>query len=425
MFKKILRITALVCVSLAALLGAFLLYVGLDGIPRYKATPPVLNVERTPERVARGKKLSALMCAGCHENASTGQLTGKHLADLPSVFGDVFSANITQHPDQGIGSWTDGELAYLLRTGIRRDGQYLPPWMIKVPHLSDEDMASLIAYLRSDAPAVAAAAVAKAGTTRPSLLSKVLTHTIMKPLPYPTQPIAPPVKNDRVAYGRYLTVALDCFSCHSADFKKVDILNPEKSTGFMGGGNTLIGVEGHEILSANLTPDEATGIGSWSEANFVRALLEGFRPDGRALRYPMMPKREIDADEAGAIYAYLRTVPKIHNDVHQHKAEKPRGDESAGKRLYAQYGCTGCHGNQGGGSDGVPDLKHVNQHYPGDSELRTWIENPQATKPDTKMPVWKNIISDEDYAPLIAFVRSLGPASDPIAAQSATMANSR
>ena len=57
MFKKILRITALVCVSLAALLGAFLLYVGLDGIPRYKATPPVLNVERTPERVARDKKL--------------------------------------------------------------------------------------------------------------------------------------------------------------------------------------------------------------------------------------------------------------------------------------------------------------------------------------------------------------------------------
>jgi hypothetical protein len=37
----------------------------------------------------------------------------------------------------------------------------------------------------------------------------------------------------------------------------------------------------------------------------------------------------------------------------------------------------------------------------------------------------KNIISDEDYAPLIAFVRSLGPASDPIAAQSPTMANSK
>ena len=287
--------------------------------------------------------------------------------------------------------------------------------MIKVPHLSDEDLASLIAYLRSNAPAVAAADVNKAGITKPSLLSKVLTHTVMKPLPYPTKPITAPPKSDRVAYGRYLTVALDCFSCHSADFKKVDILHPEKSAGYMGGGNALVGVEGREVLSANLTPDEATGIGKWTEANFVRALLEGFRPDGTALRYPMMPKRELDADEARAIYAYLRTVPKIHNDVRR-TADKPRGDESAGKRLYAQYGCTGCHGNQGGGSDGVPDLMHVNQHFPSDKQLRAWIENPQATKPDTKMPVWKNVIADEDYPPLMAFVRSLGPASEATAA---------
>jgi mono/diheme cytochrome c family protein len=408
MIKKTLKIAGIAVGALVLLASAALAFVSVRGIPHYQAKPPTLTVARTPERVERGKKLSALMCAGCHENASTHRLTGKPLSDLPAVFGQVFSANITQHPVKGIGSWTDGEIAYLLRTGVTRDGRYLPPWMIKLPHTSDEDLYSIIAYLRSNEPAVAAANVDPVGTTRPSLLAKVLTNTVMKPLPYPDKPVVAPPPSDRVAFGRYLTTSLDCFSCHSSDFKKVDILHPEKSAGFLGGGNPLVGVEGRTVLSANLTPDDETGIGRWSEHDFVRALREGFRPDGRALRYPMLPKTELTQDEASAIYAYLRTVPPIHNDVRREE-EKPTGNPSAGRKLYAQYGCTGCHGAGGDGADGVPDLHHVGEHFKTDAELRGWIENPILTKPDTKMPVWKNIIADDDYAPLMAYVRSLGP----------------
>jgi mono/diheme cytochrome c family protein len=410
MIKKTFKIAGIALGALVLLAGTALIVVGVRGIPHYQAKPPTLSIERTPERVERGKKLSALMCAGCHENPSTHRLTGKQLSDLPPVFGKVFSVNITQHPVKGIGGWTDGELAYLLRTGITRDGRYLPPWMIKLPHTSDEDLASIIAYLRSDDPAVAAADVGPAGTTKPSLLAKVLTNTVMKPLPYPDKPIVAPPRTDRVAFGRYLATSLDCFSCHSADFKKVDILHPEKSAGFLAGGNPLVGVEGRTVRSANLTPDDETGIGRWSEHDFVRALREGFRPDGRALRYPMLPKTELTQDEASAIYTYLRTVPAIHNEVRREE-EKPTGNPSAGRKLYAQYGCTGCHGEGGAGADGVPDLHHVGAHFKTDTELRAWIENPTLTKPDTKMPVWKNIIAEEDYAPLIAYVRSLGPAS--------------
>lgn len=408
MRKRIARIAAWGVAAVALLAGSALACVELRGIPHYPARPPQLTVERTPERVARGKKLSALMCAGCHASATTGTLSGKRLSDLPPAFGEVFAANITRHPTRGIGTWTDGELSYLLRTGIRPDGRYLPPWMIKTPHLSDEDMASLIAYLRSDDPAVAATDVATE-TTRPSLLSKVLTHTLMKPLPYPTAAIATPPRSDRVAFGRYLAYTLDCYGCHSGDFKKLDTLHPEKSAGYMGGGTELIGVEGRPVLSANLTPDEETGIGRWSEADFVRALREGFRPDGRALAYPMLPKTELDPDEAAAIYAYLRTIPKLRNPVRPLE-RLAAGNASAGRRLYAQYGCTGCHGESGAGTDGVPDLRHVGEHFGSDAELRAWLENPTLTRPDTKMPAWKNIIADEDYGPLLAYVRSLGDA---------------
>jgi mono/diheme cytochrome c family protein len=393
-------------------------YVAVDGIPRYTARPPALSIEVTPARVERGKKLSTLLCAECHADERTGRLVGKHLPEMPTQFGEVWSKNITRHPRAGIGAWTDGGLAYFLRTGVRPDGQYVPPWMPKMPQMSDEDLASIIAYLRSDDPAVAASDAVPAGTSHPSFLSKVLTHTVMKPLPFPTAPIVAPPRTDRVAFGRYLVVALDCYQCHSADFVKNDPMVPERSEGYLGGGNTVQGADGKAILTANLTADDETGIGRWSEADFTRAVRRGFRPDGRVLRYPMLPRPELDDDEAGAIYAYLRSVPKLHHAVVRPPAAAPvrpetGGDEvargGAGRRLYAQY-CTGCHGDRGVGMGGLADLRQANEHYPDDAGLRAWIEDAPSIKPSTRMPRWKEVLADADYPPLVGYVRSLaGP----------------
>jgi hypothetical protein len=73
---------------------------------------------------------------------------------VPAQFGAAHSANITSDPETGIGTYTDGELAYLLRTGVTRDGRYTPPWMVKVPNMADEDVLGVIAFLRSDDPLV-------------------------------------------------------------------------------------------------------------------------------------------------------------------------------------------------------------------------------------------------------------------------------
>ena len=81
-------------------------------------------------------------------------LTGRRMDEAPQ-FGAIYSKNITAHPEFGIGSWTDGQLAYLLRTGIKPDGSFLPI-MARLPHMSDEDVASIIAFLRSDHVWVAA-----------------------------------------------------------------------------------------------------------------------------------------------------------------------------------------------------------------------------------------------------------------------------
>ncbi len=404
MVAKILKRGGIVLAVLVAAVAAAALYIDVDGVPRYaRPTLDERPLVSTPARIERGAKIVGMLCADCHANAETHRLTGKHLSELPPEFGTIYSKNITRHPAKGIGAWTDGQLRVFLRTGLRADGTYAPAYMPKLPHTSDEDLDSIIAFLRSDDPRVAASDVDPPGVTKPSFLVKALAHGPFKPLPYPAQPVVAPPKNDAVAYGRYLVFSLDCYSCHSESFTSMNVLEPEKSKGFMGGGNELKDAEGKVIYTANLTSDPETGIGNWTQADFVRALKKGFRPDGRALHYPMEPRTELDDEEAEAIYAYLRTVPKIRNAVRRPAA--PVAGSAEGKALYASYGCASCHGETGKGA--VGDLHHANEHYPSDADLRHWIDEAPSMKPGTKMPGWKGIIKEEHYPPLMAHVRSL------------------
>ena len=299
--RRALKVLLLLLSAAVVAVGGFLLYVQVDGIPRYPVEKVTFKAEPTPARIERGKELASILCANCHADPTTHQLTGKHGADAPREFGVIYSPNITRHPTKGIGSWTDGELAYLLRTGVKRDGLYAPPWRVKLTHLSDEDLASIIAFLRSDDPMVAASDRDPPGVTRPSFLTKVLCHVAFRKLPYPDHPIAAPPATDRVAYGRYLVFGLECYGCHSADFKTMNISAPEKSAGYLGGGNPLLDLRGQTVPSANITPDMETGIGRWSEQEFVTALRSGFRPDHSLIRYPMPLAPNLTSEEADRV----------------------------------------------------------------------------------------------------------------------------
>ena len=79
-----------------------------------------------------------------------------------------------------------------------------------------------------------------------------------------------PNPSDEMAWGRYLVVALDCYGCHSADFKTVNILQPEKTPGYLGGGNQLVDLRGKPIWSANITFDEEPASAS-GQARISRA----------------------------------------------------------------------------------------------------------------------------------------------------------
>lgn len=403
--KRALKILGSVIGIVVVGLGGFVAWCAIDGIPHYKRPTLDVKVEVTPARVARGKKLVNLLCAECHKDPTTGRLTGKLMEDAPPEFGPVFSRNITQHPERGIGKFTDGDIIVLLRTGIAADGRYTPPWMAKLHHASDEDISSIVAFLRSSDPLVQASDVVNR-PCQPTLLVKILSHLVWKPLPMPTGPIAAPDKKDKVAYGRYLVAELECYACHSADFKTMNVEHPEQSEGYLGGNNEMRDMDGKKVYTANITFDEQTGIGKWTEPQFRRAMRDGIRPDNTLIRYPMGPMRDLDDDDLAALYAYLASAPRIHK---QKRADEPLSLAQAGaddgQKIYYKYGCNSCHGEHGVGTG---DLRDANKKYATDEALLQWIRNAPSLKLDTRMPTWDGVIADSEYPPLMKYVRRLG-----------------
>jgi mono/diheme cytochrome c family protein len=311
-FLKVVLIIVAIIIAVPLLFAAFL---QVRGIPHYPTEKiDFAQVQVTPERVLQGEKIASVQCMVCHRGSDS-KLSGRVLQELPPDFGEIHSANITQSKEHGIGNWKDADIVYLLRTGCKPDGQYLPPYMPKFPHLSDEDMRSVIAFLHSDRPCVQASEIAKV-PSKPSLLTKFLCLVAFKKIPYPAAVITEPDSNNMVAYGHYLvTGRYDCYPCHSKDFKTLNMEFPEKTEGFLGGGNKMRTLEGKDRFTANITPDDATGIGRWTLDDFASAMRHSKNKDGKTLREPMLPYNGMTDAEVKGIYQYLLTVPQIKNVV--------------------------------------------------------------------------------------------------------------
>jgi mono/diheme cytochrome c family protein len=118
---------------------------------------------------------------------------------------------------------------------------------------------------------------------------------------------------DAVMHGEYLVRAGGCFSCHTA-------AGGQK----LAGGRALATPFG-TFYSPNITPDPQTGIGRWTDAQFVRALREGVRPDG-ANYFPVFPYPSftgITDDDALAIKAYLFSRPPVRQQNRPHDVAFP------------------------------------------------------------------------------------------------------
>lgn len=285
---------------------------------------PVAKVQASqdPAVIERGRYLAntVLSCMDCHSTRDWSKYSAPITPGTLGKGGDKFDAsmglpgeihakNITP---AGIGSWTDEELARLITTGVNRDGRAIFPMMpyMAYRYLSNDDLTAVISYLRTLAPIENAV---------PDGHVDFPMNLIIRTIPQPPAPLPKPNPADTVAYGKYLVTVGACTECHTPS----DHGKPLPGMDFAGGAEFKMPT-GAIMRTANITPDQETGIGQLTREQFI-ARFKAFegeearnRPVGPNDPQTIMPwtlYAGMTEQDLGAIYDYLLTLKAVNNRV--------------------------------------------------------------------------------------------------------------
>ncbi|HUQ89581.1 MAG TPA: hypothetical protein VM096_18610 [Vicinamibacterales bacterium] len=286
-----------------------------------KVPPPTaFKIDATPERLARGQYLNdhVVGCTTCHTKRDWTKFSGPVIADRLGAGGEGFnlgpagqaySKNITP---AAIGNWTDGELLRATTQGVSKDGSPLFPLM-PYPHfgaMDEEDVHAVLAYIRT--------LKAIENTPPPSKFSFPL-NLIVRTIPKPNTFGKRPSPDDKVAYGKYLTSAALCTDCHTPiDERGMPLPNMD-----FAGGQEFVET-GYRVRAANITPDANTGIGSWTEQQFMDKFKGFENPTNITLAeheraqntvMPITAYAGMTREDLSAIYAFLRTLKPVTNRI--------------------------------------------------------------------------------------------------------------
>jgi len=309
--KKWMKILLSVLGGLALILLLGAAYINFSPVPTYAVEAPTIELDADSASIARGEHLVALSCALCHYSKKGKSMEGHPWREKD--FGDLYTANLTRHPDSKLSQYSDGELALLLRTGIKQNGE-MALVMPRYAHMSDEDLASVIAFLRTDAP-MTAPSDKQWPERKINYMAKLLTKIAIKPLPY-AEGVPTPTPVDKVAHGEYLAQNLACYHCHSANFATLNEAEPEQSEGYFGGGNLILKKDGSaKVPSSNLTPHPEYGLGRYDLAQFGEAVRYGKGIGDKSLDHSMPRFTNLSDQEVEALWAYLQTLPAIDNQI--------------------------------------------------------------------------------------------------------------
>lgn len=248
-------------------------------------------------------------CGTCH--ARPGQESADIKGDLAGgipfrIRGRAaYAANITPHPETGIGGWSDTDIVRAIRQGRRPDGTRIVAMPIELyRQISDRDALAIATYLRSLKPVENDVPRTVRGTVRPRPSARPSTRSV-----------AEPNRDDPVAYGAYLAGPLGrCIECHTPTEENGD--NPDYKNMLGAGGVTFTGPWGQSI-SGNITPDKDTGIGELDDDQIKAMIIHGVRPNRTRVGRPMAHTyyREITDRDLDAIVAYLQSLKPIKNFI--------------------------------------------------------------------------------------------------------------
>ena len=273
--------------------------------------------------------------------------------------------------------------------------------------------------------------------------------------PYPA--ITASTDSAVIAKGKHIIFgAGHCASCHSK-VNADSLLQLGQDVPLSGGFEFAL--EFGSIYTKNITPDNETGIGRYTDSEIARALRYGVHPDGTAL-YPFMPFNNMTDEDLTAVISYLRAQKPVHNPVPDHslntmgkviqaffiKPVDPEGEVPAsikadttieyGKYLANSVGnCSGCHtkrtetgGFEGALFAGGEMFENGIMQYPPNltthpsGRLTGWKEENFINRfrmgvidPKSMMP-WNNYkrMTDDELKAVFKYLKSLPPAESSV-----------
>ena len=281
------------------------------------ALTPGFVVAQTNNRASaeRGQYIFALAggCA-CHTVPKQTQHAGGRAFPIP--FGTVYSTNITQDKETGLGAWTDQQIIDAVTKGVRRDGSRILPVMPyeKYSGMAQEDLKALVAYLRALTPVKNPTPELK---TWVPFMRSIGTFIYLKLFGrFSNSPLQAPKAG--IERGRYLVEHISiCGDCHTPR----NFLGVPKRSFHLAGASKKIGPLGQAV--PNITPENETGIGSWKREEIADLLLTGTKPDFdnvQGLMYEVIQGvpygyKDMKKEDGLVIADYLKSLPPIKNKI--------------------------------------------------------------------------------------------------------------
>lgn len=294
--KKVFKWIGIVLGSLVglALISVVALYlIGNAKLNKtYEFPSSNITIPTDEASIAYGKHRAETLCEGCHNN----ELSGINDWFSAGPLGTIDSANLTSGVG-GVGQefTSDQDYVNAIRHGVDPEGKPIfMPAVYSTSYLSDKDLGSIIAYVKSVPPVdhktnghqfKPLAKIMLALGVLPPLPVEVVSHEIH---------VTAPERAVSADYGGYLIDTNDCRVCHGQELNGAQLPDPTVN-----------------IITPNLTPGGEPGF--WTEEQFINTIRTGVAPSGHQLsdNMPWKDYRFMTDDELKAIFMYLQSLPKL------------------------------------------------------------------------------------------------------------------
>ena len=279
----------------------FVLLIAVCFMACFSVVPLHMGEPQGPAVVARGKEIveGVAACGFCHGETPSPDSILSGGQELEDRYGSVTAPNLTSH-ESGLKDLSTGDIVRVLRHSMRTDGSKVSKDFHRYEWMSDEDMLSIVAYLRTLPPVKAEHDSRSLG-----FIDRNVAGFSESWRAYDNYvPVIS--KKDTQAYGRYvIDFVANCNGCHATPASLFG------SGEFLGGGKLQSGPTGERYVPG-ITNAEVDGVGTWSVDAILLYLKTGRTPDGRMADGEYCPfpfYSRAPENDLLAIATYLKSLP--------------------------------------------------------------------------------------------------------------------